>query len=127
ETWLLDVEYKDRISKETDKTQVKLCNKTINLSNMGQEAFKSHCKSQRHSNKMAVLSRQPAISGFLPKPEQVRPTEPSAMSITTNTPAVGNIPTPQFSLGSNHIDEVTMNSNVCVWRKHISFKYGTVY
>ncbi len=79
--WLRREEFKDWLEPEdsdSTKARCKICRKTFSLSNMGEQAVKSHAEGKKHVNSTKLLARTTqSVEDFFKKPEV--PEEATAM------------------------------------------------
>ena len=65
--WLKSVNYKTWLVKDKDvfKARCGLCDRSFDISNMGEAALRSHMKGSKHVSKQTEMKNGTKISGFL--------------------------------------------------------------
>lgn len=91
ELWLQNEQFKDWVLKVDDrKAKCKVCKTTIELSNMGEGALRSHANSKKHATCMkptgASSSAQVPITALL-QPPHIAPREPQSANEAAPTPS----------------------------------------
>lgn len=133
ESWITHSAYKNWIVKDRSsihKARCKLCQKSFDISNMGESGLKSHLSGKKHKELEALTAKSPGISQFI-SASNTTATSPSGLSAPStsalNPPAPRTCDPVKDSLISSYLaKEETLKAEIR-WTLHTVEKHHSFH